>query len=163
MIMQIEILFTISNLVVMPFWLLMIFAPRWLWTNKIMEQLWPIVIPALIYAGLLLTQLGGDISALLNPSLAGITALLAQPQAALIAWVHFLAFDLFAGRWVYLDSRQRRVSAWLASPALFLILMAGPLGFLIYLLLRWLWSVKHPVRPATQPGQELSSGAGGSK
>jgi hypothetical protein len=40
------------------------------------------------------------------------------------------------GRWAYLDSRQRGITAWLASPILFLILMVGPLGLLLYLTVR---------------------------
>jgi hypothetical protein len=52
--------------------------------------------------------------------------------------VHFLAFDLFVGRWAYLDSRQRGTSAWIVSPILFLILMVGPLGLLLYLFVRLL-------------------------
>ncbi|MCB0074886.1 MAG: DUF4281 domain-containing protein, partial [Caldilineaceae bacterium] len=51
-------------------------------------------------------------------------------------WVHFLAFDLFVGRWVYLDSRARGITAWLVSPILFVVLMLGPLGFLLYMAVR---------------------------
>ena len=50
--------------------------------------------------------------------------------------MHFLAFDLFVGRWAYLDSRQRGITAWLVSPILLLILMVGPLGLLLYLIVR---------------------------
>jgi hypothetical protein len=70
---------------------------------------------------------------LLNPSAAGIAQALSTPTAATIAWAHFLTFDLFVGRWAYLDSRERGLSAWLVGPVLFCILMAGPIGFLIYL------------------------------
>lgn len=150
--MSLETWFMVSNLLVMPFWLLMIFVPHWRLTKRIMEPLWCAVIPALVYAGLFLTQLGGDPGALLNPSLDGIAALLSQPQAALIAWVHFLTFDLFVGRWAYLESRQKAISAWLVSPTLFLILMAGPLGMLVYLALRWAWLRSHPVHATAGPG-----------
>ncbi|MFQ3592420.1 MAG: abscisic acid-deficient protein Aba4 family protein, partial [Gemmataceae bacterium] len=44
-----------------------------------------------------------------------------------------LTFDLFVGRWIYLDSRERGVSVWLTGPCLFLTLMFGPLGLLGYL------------------------------
>jgi len=50
--------------------------------------------------------------------------------------VHFLAFDLFVGRWIYLDSRRRQVSPWLMAPLLFLTLMLGPAGLLLYLAVR---------------------------
>jgi hypothetical protein len=136
-----ETIFSLANLFVLPFWLLMIALPYWRWTRRLMEGLWPMVILAVIYAGLLISQVaapGGRelVASLANPSAGAIAALLGQPAGATVGWVHFLAFDLFVGRWAYLDSRARGLSAWLASPALFFILMAGPLGFLLYLLAR---------------------------
>jgi hypothetical protein len=131
-----ELLFNVSNLFIMPFWLLMIFLPHWRWTQRIMRSLWPVAALAAVYAALLLPQAGSAANSLLNPTLAGIAGLLGTPGGAAAGWVHFLAFDLFVGRWAYLDSRQRRLSAWLVSPALFFTLMAGPLGLLLYLLAR---------------------------
>ncbi len=131
-----ETIFNLSNLFILPFWLLMIFLPHWRLTRRIMVSLWPVALLALVYAGLLLSQLGGVAGNLLDPTLAGIASLLGTPSGAAVGWVHFLAFDLFVGRWAYLDSRERGLSAWLASLALFFILMAGPLGLLIYLLVR---------------------------
>jgi len=66
-----------------------------------------------------------------------VVSLLGSPAGASIAWVHFLAFDLFVGRWIYLDSQERRVSAWLMAPVLFLTLMLGPAGLLLYLVVRF--------------------------
>ena len=62
-----------------------------------------------------------------------IARLLGTSAGATAAWAHFLAFDLFVGRWAYLDSRERNISAWIMAPVLFLILMLGPLGFAMYL------------------------------
>ncbi len=134
-----ETLFSLSNLFVMPFWLLMIVLPHWRWTQRIMATLWPVGLLAALYTVLLLTQVGGDAAGLRSPTAAGIASLLSTPAGATVAWVHFLAFDLFVGRWAYLDSRARGVSAWLVSPSLFFVLMAGPLGLLLYLLVRALW------------------------
>lgn len=131
-----EQLFQISNLLVMPFWALMILAPRWRWTRRIVGSLWIVVPPALLYAALVLPGIGQLLPALANPSLAGIAGLLGLPSGALIGWIHFLAFDLFVGRWVYLDSQERGISPWLASPTLFFVLMFGPLGLLLYLIVR---------------------------
>ena len=58
------------------------------------------------------------------------------PDGATIGWVHFLAFDVFVARWAYLDSQARSLSAWLMAPVLFLTLMLGPMGLLVYLVLR---------------------------
>lgn len=131
-----EILFQISNLLVMPFWLLMILAPRWRWTQRIVGSLWIVAPPALLYAALVLPGMGQLLPALAAPSLDEIAGLLGRPEGAVIGWLHFLAFDLFVGRWAYLDSRQRQISPWLVSPALFFVLMFGPLGLLLYLLVR---------------------------
>jgi len=131
-----EQLFQISNLLVMPFWALMILAPRWRWTQRIVGSLWIVVPPALLYAALVLPGMGQLLPALANPSLDGIAGLLGLPSGAVIGWIHFLAFDLFVGRWAYLDSQQRGISPWLVSPALFFVLMFGPLGLLLYLVVR---------------------------
>ena len=134
-----ETIFNLSNLFIMPFWFLMILLPHWRWTQRIMATLWPIVALAVLYALLLFSQIGGNAGDLLNPTLTGIAALLSTPAGATTGWVHFLAFDLFVGRWVYLDSRVLGISAWPVAPALFLVLMTGPLGLLLYLLVRLIW------------------------
>ena len=135
-----ETLFNLSNLFILPFWLMMIALPHWRWTQRLMATWWPIVPLAAVYALMLLSQLGGDgAESLLNPTMAGIAALLGTPEGAAVGWVHFLAFDLFVGRWAYLDSRQHQISAWVVSPTLFFVLMAGPLGLLLYLAVRWGW------------------------
>ena len=125
--------FALSNLLVLPFWLLMIVLPHWRWTRRLLASPLVVVPPALLYAGLILPQLGAALPALMNPRLAGIAGLLATPGGAAAAWAHFLTFDLFVGRWVYLDSRERGLSALLMAPVLFLVLMLGPLGLLAYL------------------------------
>jgi hypothetical protein len=111
----------------------MIFLPSWRWTQRIMRTWWPLVVLAVVYVLLLISQLGSDAGVVLNPSLNGIAGLLGNPAGTTIAWVHFLAFDLFVGRWAYLDSRERGFSVWWVSIALFFVLMAGPLGLLLYL------------------------------
>ena len=133
-----ETIFSLSNLLVLPFWLLMIALPRWRATERIMRSPLVSAAPALLYLVLVLPRLAELLPALANPTPAGVAALLGTPAGATIAWAHFLAFDLFAGRWAYLDSRQRGLSAWLVSPVLFLIFMVGPLGLLAYLLARTL-------------------------
>jgi hypothetical protein len=71
-----------------------------------------------------------------KPELSGVAALLGSTAGATIAWMHFLAFDLFVGRWVYLDSRERGITAWVMAPVLYLTLMPGLCGFLLYFIVR---------------------------
>jgi len=131
-----ETIFSLSNLLTMPFWLLMILLPFWRWTERIMQSLWTVVPAALLYALLVLPNSLSLLAELANPALANIAPLLGTPMGATIGWIHFLAFDLFVGRWAYLDSRQRGIHPALTSVTLFFTLMFGPLGLLLYLLLR---------------------------
>jgi hypothetical protein len=131
-----ETLFSLSSLLVMPFWLLLIFLPRWRVTDRVMAGPWVALPAALLYAVLVLPRFVEIFTAVANPTLTGITALLGDPTGATIAWAHFLAFDLFVGRWVYVDGRSRNISAWFISPILFMVLMLGPIGFLLYLVMR---------------------------
>jgi hypothetical protein len=140
--MTLDIVFLLSNLLVMPFWALMIVLPHWHWT-KLMIASPLIALPvAFMYIVLVAPQLTGILGAVGNPDLATIAGLLGTPAGATIAWIHFLTFDLFVGRWIYLDSRERRISALLMAPVLFLTLMLGPFGLTLYLIGR---SFKRPV------------------
>lgn len=143
-----QTLFSLSNLLVLPFWLLLIFAPHWRWTQRLAASPWIVAPAALLYTVLVLPNLGQLVPLLLSPSLDGVAALLGTPAGATIAWAHFVAFDLFAGRWAYLESRRLGISVWLTSPALFLILMVGPLGLLVFLLLRAFAPAAPPASPA---------------
>lgn len=131
-----ETVFQLANLLIMPFWFIMIFLPHWSWTRRIIGSLWSVVPLALLYAALVLPILTSVVDDIANPTLTGIATLLGTPSGATIGWIHFLAFDLFVGRWAYLDSRQHGFTAWLISPILFFVLMFGPLGLLLYLAAR---------------------------
>ena len=144
--------FSVSSILVMPFWFLMIVLPFWRWTARIVASPWIISGPALLYAIVVIPILPTVWAGVSNPTLEGVAALLSTPAGATLGWVHFLAFDLFVARWIYLDSRERRISAWLVSPILGLVLMFGPLGWGLYMALRTaLGFVRAPGgSPATQ-------------
>src|SRR5262250_2469253 len=114
-----DFLFRVSNLLVLPIWVLMILLPNCRWTARIIRSPMVSAAPAILYAALVLPRLGTIWPAVSRPTLPGVEALLASPAGATIAWAHFLAFDLFVGRWIYLDSQDRRISSWLMAPVLF--------------------------------------------
>jgi hypothetical protein len=142
-----ETIFSLSSLLVMPFWLIMIVLPHWRWTQRVIRSPLVSAAPALLYLVLALPRFGELLAAVTSPTLPGIAAVLGTPAGATLAWAHFLAFDLFVGRWIYLDSRERKISAWLMAPVLFFTLMLGPIGFLGYLALRALASSIRKVAP----------------
>jgi hypothetical protein len=132
-------LFGLTFVVVAPFWALMILVPGWSWTRRIIGS--PlIVLPALvIYALLVLPELGEIFPAVASPSLDGIRELLGTATGAAAAWAHMIAFDLFVGRWAWLDSRDRGVPALVMAPVLLLTVLLAPLGLAVYLAIRPRW------------------------
>jgi hypothetical protein len=135
-----ESLFLAANLFVLPFWFLMIVAPGWRFTRRVMGSGAVVAILSALYVAMILPRLdsvGTFLVGLAGPDRAAVAArLLGSPEGAVIGWVHFLAFDLFVGRYIYLDSRERELSPWLMAPILILTLLLGPAGFLTYLLVR---------------------------
>lgn len=128
-----ETFFKLGNLLALPFWVLMILLPRWRWAWRVMRS--PLVAagPALLYVVLVVPRLADVVPVLVRPELHAVAGLLGTAENAAAAWMHFLAFDLLVGRWIYLDGLERRISPWVISPILFLTLLLGPGGFLLYL------------------------------
>jgi len=127
-------LFRVVNLVVLPFWLLMLIAPRWSFTQKLMKNNVIFLAMGGLYTGLLATGIAtnpGGMKDIMNPELDSITKLLGNRQGAFTGWVHFLTFDLFVGRWIYLDSLERGKPARLS---ILLSFVAGPIGLTSYTL-----------------------------
>jgi len=56
--------------------------------------------------------------------------------ATLAGWIHYLAFDLFVGSWEVKDSQSRGISHWFVIPCVILTFLLGPIGFLLYHILR---------------------------
>ena len=129
-----ERLFDIANLIALLGWIALAFAP--LARDRLVLAARGIgVALAIIYSvQLLKAVIGGDIggTGVDFTSLAGVTAMFARPEAVLIGWVHYLAFDLWVGAWAIEDAGKRGVPHWAMVPALFLTLMAGPVGLLLY-------------------------------
>lgn len=122
-----------SFLLVVPFWGLMILAPRWHVTRRVIASPWIAVGPALIYLALVLPVVADVLPLVASPALDEIAVLLGSPRGATLAWQHFLAFDLLVARLIYLDAAPRGVPAWQLAPILLLTLLLGPIGYLLHL------------------------------
>ena len=146
-------LFSLTFAVAAPFWALMILLPHWTWTRRIVASPLIVAPPVLIYALLVIPSLGEVLPAVASPTLEGVRELLGTADGAAAGWAHMIAFDLFVGRWAYLDSRERGVPAPVMVPVLLLIILLGPLGIASYLLVRLRW----PVRPASVAAQQVTA------
>ena len=138
-----DTIFGYANLYALLCWVVLAFAPK---REKIVPYLFYAGsgILALIYAVLIVSLMTGMISdggAPVGPSanfttLAGIMAIFDTPGGATIGWIHYLAFDLFVGIWAARNADRCGVNRIIQLPILFFILMAGPLGLVLYLILR---------------------------
>jgi hypothetical protein len=131
-----ETIFLICNNGVLPAWLLLAVAPSWSGTQRIVHQIWIPCLLGAVYLAVFVTGPaapdGGGMT-----SLDGVMKLFSSPQFTLVGWVHYLVFDLFIGAWEVRDARRRSIHHGFVVPCLFLTLMAGPVGLLAYLVVRW--------------------------
>ncbi|MEC3920246.1 ABA4-like family protein [Nocardia sp. CDC160] len=131
-----ESLFQLSFLTATPFWALMIFAPTWNHTRRVVASPYIVVPPLLIYLCLLMPVFIQFWTAVSNPDLDVLQTLLGERHGAAAVWAHLVGFDLFVGRWIYLDSRIRHIHPWIISPILALTILLSPFGLLGYLAIR---------------------------
>ena len=131
-----ETVFLVCNYGVIPAWILLAVAPSWHWTQRIVHQIWVPILLGVVYLGALATSPANPSGAGFS-TLSGVMILFGNPYFALAGWVHYLAFDLFVGAWQVRDARRRAIPHLYVVPCLFFTLMAGPIGMLAYLSLRF--------------------------
>lgn len=127
-------LFSICSAAVLPGWLLLVFLPRWRWTQPICALIIPALL-ACVYTTLFISQFGNLSGGFGN--LAGVAELFKNPEILLAGWVHYLAFDLAIGSWEVRDSRRLAIPHYGVIPCLAVTFMLGPVGFLLYLVIRF--------------------------
>ncbi|MBC7570786.1 MAG: DUF4281 domain-containing protein [Spirosoma sp.] len=131
-----ETVFQIANALVLPQWLLMLVAPRWFVTRWLVNSYLIPVCLAVVYIVYLFG--GGPVDFGSFATLAGIKAMFANggDGVMLAGWIHYLAFDLVAGTVILRDAQQKNVPHWLVIVPLFFCFMLGPVGFLLYWIIR---------------------------
>lgn len=135
-----EIVFTIVNTAILPFWLLLIFAPHTRVTNLLVHSGLIGVVYGAVYVLYIGLSMAGDTPEGAGMgSIAGLQAAFADPRALLGAWVHYLVFDLFVGAWITRDAKRQEIAHPVIVIPLVLTLMAGPLGLMLYLIIRGVW------------------------
>lgn len=134
--MPLETLFKAANYAVIPFWLLLVAAPRWSWTQRLVHGPVLLLLLTPIYAYMLFgyapTPEGMEFS-----TLYGVMIGFSAPQVVVAGWIHYLIFDLFVGAWETRDAQRRGVPHLLVIPCLIATLMIGPVGLLLYVVVRF--------------------------
>lgn len=144
--MTLSLLFNIANAYVIPFWIAMAALPNWGITKKVMNSylLFLPLISLYIYY-LIATVDPESAAALANPQLADIAKFFSQEGAAGAGWIHFLAMDLFAGRWIYWQGQEKNI---LTTHSLLLCLFFGPVGLLSHIITAYFFDKKDDSKEA---------------
>ena len=129
-------LFQITFYLAAPFWALMIFVPRWPVTRRVVASPWIVLPPLVIYTVFAVGDFGTLWSVVSSPDIETLRAFLGTPEGAAAIWAHLIAFDLFIGRWMYHDARERGVHHAFLAPILVLTILLSPFGLLTYLVVR---------------------------
>ena len=135
--------FEFVTLVPQPFWLLMAFLPNWKGTRAIFESIQPIALLSLVHLFIVVLSTQGSpetgtapldlFNHLFDPSYDGVETyqeLGAYKNFISEEWTHTLIWDLFVGRFIWLDGRKRGI---FTSHSVLLTNAIGPPGLLVHL------------------------------
>lgn len=127
-------IFSIANLIAMVSWIILVIAPRFVVTRKIILSGAIPLLLSVAYLILIVLFFGKSEGGF--DSLANVMKLFTNEWATLAGWIHYLAFDLFVGTWEVKDAQEKNISHWFVIPCLILTFLLGPIGFLLYSILR---------------------------
>ena len=118
-------------------WIVLLFvSPYWAGFDKFLIGV-IIALLACVYTWLNFSNFSPDILKNFS-SLEGVMKLFQIPELVVAAWVHIMAFDLLTALWIKKNSQALGIAhAWIILSLVFSCLF-GPLGYLIYLLTRWI-------------------------
>lgn len=127
--------FSLVNLLAMLMWALMVIAPkRKVTTFLVQYRIIPILL-SLVYVTYIAISLASG-GAFDFSTLSSVMELFTDPVAVLAGWVHYLAFDLLVGMWILEQNRTVGLHPLLMVPCLLFTFMFGPVGFLLFFILK---------------------------
>ena len=128
------------NIGVITFWFILMFFPSSKVCGVFVSSVFPIFILSIIYLYLIYYYFIAGYDFVQNFSLyLGLDylgELFSERAFLIIFWTHFLAINLFCGSWIVSDSRKFSMSKILVFIPLVITYFTGPLGILIYWLIR---------------------------
>ena len=159
-----EMIYQVTNIGVIPLWLLIIFVPHSKITQGLTNNLFIPLIMAFTYGYLILEQIypsgifsdvvKKDPTGLLNGfkhnpfdvlnnfklylGLDELMILMDDTLFILIFWIHFLVISLFLGVWIANDAIKYNINKFIVCFPLILTYFSGPIGLILYLILRLL-------------------------
>ena len=127
--------FSISNTMALPMWLLMIILPKWKVTRFLIDyKIIPLLLAVVYAIYIVMAMLDGP--AMDFGSLESVMTLFTSEEAVLAGWVHYLVFDLLVGMWMLDQNKGLQLHPIIMAPCLILTFMLGPVGFLLFMGIR---------------------------
>ena len=135
-----------ANFGVLPFWLTLILIPNSRVSQILINSIiLPLILASayvyVIYQSFLLDEPIFDILKLYS-SLDNLYTVFATESFLVVFWLHFLTLNLFLGSWVSRDGIKYNISRSLVVFPLILIYFTGPLGLVLYWLIRIFYAKK---------------------
>ena len=129
-----------TNFGILPFWLMLIIIPNSKFTQFFVNSIiLPLILSTtyiyIIYQTILLDEPIFDVFKLYL-SLENLYTTFATESFLLVFWLHFLALNLFLGSWISRDGVKYNMSRGLVSVPLILVYFTGPLGLVLYWIIR---------------------------
>jgi len=127
--------FSLGTVAVLPFYTLMVLAPKAELTKKSVESSIPYIILGLLYAYLLYLSWTPETiqmifsSKYLLPELPSIAKMFSSEMTLASAWIHLLVVDLFAARQVFNDGQENQIET---RHSVSLCLLFCPIGILTH-------------------------------
>ncbi|MBL7697485.1 MAG: DUF4281 domain-containing protein [Chitinophagaceae bacterium] len=129
-------IFSICNMIAIMGWIVLVFFPMWKSRDRYVTGTIAILF-SIIYTSIMARSFEPGIFESFG-TLTGVADLFQNKFLLVAGWVHYLAFDLFVGSWIVRNARQHNINHWLTVPALLLTFMLGPVGYLVYFIMRWI-------------------------
>ena len=137
---NIETLYYWVNFGVLPFWLMLLFFPQSSFCKYFVTSIFPILILSGTYLFILYKSYLNNFDFENNFNLYfGInetSELFSNKYFLMMFWIHFVSINLFVGGWIVRDSQKFLINKILLIIPLLTTYLVGPLGILIYWLIR---------------------------
>tara|TARA_Y100001960_G_C14571677_1_gene776168 strand:+ start:482 stop:955 length:474 start_codon:yes stop_codon:yes gene_type:complete len=135
-----------TNIGLLPFWLMLIIIPNSKLTQFLINSIiLPLILSVtyiyVIYQTILLNEPMFEIFKLYL-SLENLYTVFATESFLLVFWLHFAALNLFVGSWISRDSVKYNIKRRLIFLPLILVYFTGPLGIVLYWLIRIFYAKK---------------------
>ena len=136
----IEMIYYWVNLGVLPFWFILILFPQSHLSRYLVTSILPILLLSMAYIFLIYKSFLNSYDFIDNFNLylgiGDLSNLFADNSFLIMFWIHFLAINLFVGGWIVKDSQKFLINKILLAVPLIIIYLIGPLGLLVYWIIR---------------------------